>query len=474
MDRVSATCCFGRTAPAARSLQFSQSQSYGFASGITFDRNIPHHHVTIVLVAYSPQTIETQVENLLEWVHLAKLFRRITGQTSSAKLTRVAKDIITSMVTPLTPQVAPCPKCGKAIDPSDTYCRYCGFALLPQAQAALVDTYITTKIDQTLAVRLASEESLVRGIGDKVEDVVMRRLKYYLILISLGGAFVGWLGWHSFSDITDSAKRRLDPIVTDAVNKAQKVKEDIQATSQTVEQTKTEADGTKKKIDDLSTEVDKQRSRVDSESGEAGRKLAGLQQTVNKANEVADDLAKLDGQARNLETRYTALSQRVNSQAVAQAYPNIDVEPYVMLGGRTISKKDKKSGEIWVQVEVSYEAQAKNIISGHKLEQLVVDLQAAGITPQLGNPHLAGRVNWGSERMTTGDIYASSVIYTDPSKKAIADKLVPIVSRYVTLHQPQPEFVPLPTSSPMRPGSWALYWELGGFDAQVFISAAVD
>jgi hypothetical protein len=369
----------------------------------------------------------------------------------------------------VTPPSATCPKRTGAVDPQDPFCRYCGFAILPRPQAALADAYITAKIDQLLTARLASDESLVRGIGDKAEDVVMRRLKYYIILILSGGALLGWLGWHSFSDVTESARRRLDPIVTDAVNKAAQVQRDIQATGQMVERTKTEADGTEKKIDGLSTEVDNQRARVESESGEAARKLAGLQQSMEKADKVANDLAGLDARTHNLETRYTTLSQRVNNQAVAENYPNIDAEPHVVLGSTPISKKDKKPGAIWVQIQVSNFGLQKHIIPGDQPAKLIDDLQAAGITPLLGMPQIWGRVNWGTDRMVLGEnaSYFSSVIYTDPTKKAIADKLVTIVSKYVTLHQPQPEFARLPPPSTSVVDNFRMIWDLSGIDAQI-------
>ena len=35
----------------------------------------------------------------------------------------------------------------------------------------------------------------------------------------------------------------------------------------------------------------------------------------------------------------------VNSQAIANAYPNIDTEPYAVLGSQRIDKSQKKRGE---------------------------------------------------------------------------------------------------------------------------------
>jgi hypothetical protein len=192
------------------------------------------------------------------------------------------------MATQAAPPSAVCPNCGKVVDPSDPFCRHCGLALLPRSQAALVDTYVTTKVDQVLADRLASEDSLVRAIGDKAEDVVMRRFRNYGILLGLGIAAIGWLGWHSFSDITASAKLRLDPIVADAESRAKQVQKEIQATGTTVEEMKAEAQKTKKSTDDLSTEVDQQRGRVNTQTIELGKNIEDLQRDTDNARNTLE------------------------------------------------------------------------------------------------------------------------------------------------------------------------------------------
>jgi hypothetical protein len=377
-------------------------------------------------------------------------------------------NIITNMATLVAPPSAVCPNCGKAVDPSDPFCRHCGFALLPRTQAALVDAHIATKIDQVLADRLASEDSLVRAIGDKAEDVVMRRLKNYGILLGLGIAAIGWLGWHSFSDITASAKLRLDPIVADAERRATQVQKEIKATGTTVEEMKAEAQKTKKSTDDLSTEVDQQRGRVNTQTGELGKKIADLQRDTDNARDTLEKFR------HRMDPSFTEIPRLQTDRDIATAFPNLDIEPSLTVGNLTFDKSLKKPGEIFVDVNISYSAMAKGVISTDKLKQLIAKLKMAGITPALGTPMLNGRANMGRERMDLvwSNVHPSVVLYIDPAKKALAEKLVGIASEFVTFPNPQTQLVNLPPpSTSTQEGLVSMIWAKSGFDAQIYISA---
>jgi hypothetical protein len=360
------------------------------------------------------------------------------------------RNIISNMATQAAPPSAVCPNCGKVVDPSDPFCRHCGLALLPRSQAALVDTYVTTKVDQVLADRLASEDSLVRAIGDKAEDVVMRRFRNYGILLGLGIAAIGWLGWHSFSDITASAKLRLDPIVADAESRA------------------AEAQKTKKSTDDLSTEVDQQRGRVNTQTGELGKKIEDLQRDTDNAR---NNLEKF---RHRMDPSFSQIPRLQNDRDIAIAFPNLDIEPSLNVGNVAFDKSLKKPGEIFVDVNISYSAMAKGVIPTEKLKQLIAKLKTAGITPTLGMPMLSGRANMGKDCMDLvwSNVHPSVVLYIDPANKALADKLVEIASEFVTFPNPQTQLVHLPApSTSSNDGLVAMIWAKSGFDAQIFISA---
>jgi hypothetical protein len=84
-----------------------------------------------------------------------------------------------------------------------------------------------------------------------------------------------------------------------------------------------------------------------------------------------------------------------------------------------------------------------------------------------------GRANLGKASMDLvfSNVHPSVVLYVEPTKKALAEKLVVIASEFVTFPAPQTQLVQLPApSTSSNEGLVAMMWAKSGFDAQIFIS----
>ena len=286
-------------------------------------------------------------------------------------------------------------------------------------------------------------------------------------MLALAGV-VAWFGYSSFKDITDSAKRRLEPIISSAEDRARQAQKDIKVTSDEVLTTKGQ-------IDTLSKEAARQKNRLDSQSGEAATKLAALQRAADKADALAKGYeGKLDASIHRLDAQSARVERAVNNEAIANAYPTIDTEPYAALGNRKIDKSQKKPGEMWVQVNLTGFAIRHEVLSGNKLNQLLTEMADAGYIAFLGTPVLAGRASAGFDQLGTGSPFDCAVVYFDPSFKAKADKLAQIVGNYVKLNPPGAQFSKFPQKLDYNQNFAKIFLDKSGFDAQVYISAPIE
>lgn len=359
-----------------------------------------------------------------------------------------------------------CPDCGGALLGAAPFCPHCGSPVLSKSQRAQVDAYVQNRIARELNSRLTDEKTLVRELGDKVEDLVWKRIWRFVSLVTLLVGVVAWLGYSSFKDITDSAKRRLEPIISDAESRAKRAQQEIKSTSDEVQ-------STKRQIDALSEEAGNQKSRLDSQSGEAARKLTALQRASDKADALAKGHeAKVDASIHRLDAQATKVERAVNNQAIAMAYPTIDTEPYAVVGSQRIDKSQKKSGEVWVQVHLTGLAINQHLLSADKLNQLLNEMANAGSTPFLCVPIVQGRVSGAFEAFDASNPYESSVVtYFDASAKLQADNLAKIASKYVTLKPASAQLVTFPQKLDYNRNIIKTFLDKSGIDAQLFISA---
>ncbi|MGB8029001.1 MAG: hypothetical protein WCF30_04975 [Terracidiphilus sp.] len=342
--------------------------------------------------------------------------------------------------------------------------------MLSKLQRAQVDAYVESRVAKELTSRLTSQDVLVRELGDKVEDLVWKRIwRYGGLVLALAGV-IAWFGYSSFKDITGSARIRLEPIVSDAENRAKQAQSEIKTTSEEVRTTKSQ-------IDALSQEASRQKARLDSQSGEAAAKLAELQRAADKADTIAKGYeAKLDSSIHRLDAQSARVDRAVNSEAINRVYPTIDTEPYATINSTNlrIDKNQKRAGEFWVIVHLTGHAISRQVLTGDKLNQLLSEMNSAGYTSFLGMPILAGRTSRGFEQMGDGSPFVSAVFYFDPSAEIKAEKLAQLVGKYVTLAQPNAQLVTFPQSPSPEQAIVKTYLDKSGIDAQVYISAPME
>jgi F0F1-type ATP synthase membrane subunit b/b' len=283
--------------------------------------------------------------------------------------------------------------------------------------------------------------------------------------LALAGV-ITWFGYSSFKDITDSAKRRLEPIISDAEKRTAEAQKQIKNTADEVKITKAQ-------IDSLSDKAARQKTRLDSQSGEASQKLAELQKAANNADTLAKGYEdKLNASIHRLDVQSARVERAVDNQAIATNYPTIDTEPYAVIGNKTLDKKQKKPGDAWVQIHLTAFALNHQIISGAKLNDLLAALGQRGFTPFLCTPQVNGRVSGAFEQFGSTNYYQSAVVYFDPSFKTKADLLAKIVGKYIPIASSDAQLVTLPEKPTYSESIIETFLAKSGIDAQIFISAS--
>jgi len=349
--------------------------------------------------------------------------------------------MICGMSAPNLPPANTCLECQQPLHGNAPFCPYCGAAVLSKSQREQVDGYARARVAKELEDRLADENKLVPALGDKVEEIVWKRILRYSALLAALLGVLAWFGYSSFKDITGSAKSRLEPIIADAERRAKDTQNQISTTAG-------EVTATQHEIDDLSKEADAQKRRLDSQSGEAAKKLDSLQKSADRADKLASDYeAKMDASIHRLDIQAARVERAVDNQAIARAYPSIDAESIAMLGQQLIDKKQKKSGEVWVHIQVSPWAIERHLISGEHLKNLASDLTQAGFIPLVGTTLLQGPVSIGLGQLGNQPAYDSCVLYYDPALKSKAEQVSKILSNYIKQLPPEPTFERFHTNS---------------------------
>ena len=226
-----------------------------------------------------------------------------------------------------------CLACSNPLVDGAEYCPFCGTRAIPPSTTSAIDSYIQNRVNQELSARLKDENSLVREIGDKAEDVVWRRLKHYGVLA--GVIFTCILGFIAFAGIrtVDDISKRLEPIVAAAEKRAQ-------AAKQTIDEAAPKVDAVKASLDKLSHDVDTQTKRVAEGGGDTAQKLQNLNSAINDAQKRVGEYQarsvefsnRLDAMAKSLDQqsgRVTQISKQVENVSIRKAYPFLGQEKYV-------------------------------------------------------------------------------------------------------------------------------------------------
>ena len=75
-----------------------------------------------------------------------------------------------------------CVVCSKALVEGGDYCPFCGAEAVSASSVSAIDAYVRKKVDLELSGRLKDQNSVVREIGDKAEEILWSRLKRYSLI----------------------------------------------------------------------------------------------------------------------------------------------------------------------------------------------------------------------------------------------------------------------------------------------------
>jgi hypothetical protein len=362
-----------------------------------------------------------------------------------------------------------CVVCSKPLVNGGEFCPFCGTKVVPSSTTSAIDSYIQNKVNLELANRLKDQNSLVRELSDKAEDVVWKRLTRYgvlagtLVTCILGGiTFVG-------VNTLDGVSKRVEPVVAAAEQRAK-------AARQTIEETATRVDSVKGSLDKLSLDVDTQTKRVAEKSGEISQKLQGFDAAITDAQKRgeeyqarSEDLSRrLDVMAKNLDqqaNRVTQVSKQVDNVSIAQAYPTLGKERFVTFNSSPWKGvKDKSPNEKWVHIYI--QPQGVGDYSTSQVEGLLAELKRSNYTPFLGGtfgiggPYSSG---WGS----FGSSNETAVFYFKKTSEQMATAVCAIVGKALSITAPKPQFVDpaaLVDNADLR-----LVIEQSGLDVQIYL-----
>ena len=362
-----------------------------------------------------------------------------------------------------------CIVCSKLLVDGGEFCPFCGTKIVPSSTTSAIDSYIQNKVNLELSNRLKDQNSLVRELSDKAEDVVWKRLTRYGVLAGMLVTCI--LGGITFVGINtlDGVSKRIEPAVAAAEQRAT-------AAKQAIEETATKVDAVRSSLDKLSVDVDTQTKRVAEKSGEISQKLQGFDAEIidaQKRGETyqarSEDLSRrLDMIAKNLDqqtTRVTQISKQVDNVSIGQAYPTLGKEKFVTFNGSPWKGvKDKPSNEKWVHIYI--QPQGIGDYSNNQIEGLLAELKRSSYTPFLGGtfgiggPYSSG---WGS----FGSSNETSVFYFKKASEQMATAVCTIVARTLSITTPKPQFVDpaaLVDNADLR-----LVIEQSGLDVQIYL-----
>lgn len=174
--------------------------------------------------------------------------------------------------------------------------------------------------------------------------------------------------------------------------------------------------------------------------------------------------------ARRYDTSLTQVSRAVVHTSMAAAFPGLDDKRFFSIGPVRSDVTDKKPGESWVNVYLTGNAISAHVIGQKALDDMGVELTAAGMTVLPGIISFGGAGGGLIERAGPGSFEESSVIYCRQSFKASAVKINGVVSKYLKLGVGSPQLVESGEGRPMR-GGVDFIRNNGKLDAQVFVSA---
>ncbi len=326
-----------------------------------------------------------------------------------------------------------CVACSAPLVEGGKFCPNCGTRVVPASMTSAIDAYIQNKVNQELSSRLKDQDSLVREIGDKAEDVVWRRLKQYGVII--GGssviilALIAFVGIKKLGDVQEGVQQavtaRLEPVVSAAEQRAQ-------AAQRTIDTTATRIDAVNASLDRLSHDVDAQTQRVAEKGNEISQKLENLDATANSMSE------KLSAAEKALESRVEQISKQADIVSINQAYPTLGQPRFVTYEGRPWKGAAAKGpNEKWINIYV--DPLSMGNFSKDQFQQLIGELKSAGYTSLPGMFGVGGPTTAGLGAL--GDSYGTALFYFKRDAQHMAQEASDIISRVLSIKSLKPTFV---------------------------------
>ncbi len=349
-----------------------------------------------------------------------------------------------------------CALCSKPLVGGGEFCAFCGAKTVPSSTTSAIDTYIQNKVKLELSDRLKDQNTLVREIGDKAEDVVWKRLQRYSVifgsLLACILAFIAFVGIKSIDDVSTSAKKQIEPVVKEAEQRAQGAK-------QTIAEAATKVNSVKASVDQLSRDVDAQTKRVADKGGEISQKLGTLDVAASDAQKA------LENRLKGLDVRVQEVSKQVDNLSVRQVYPTLGQQKFVTFqSGRWKGQAGKEPKDKWVNIVI--DPMVVGDFSQAQVEQLVTELKKAGYTPLLGSFGVGGP--YASGFGSLGNINETSTLYFKKASEQMASEVSSIASKTLSLKGLKPVFVDVSTTFPLNdPRRFVV--ENSGLDVQLVL-----
>lgn len=345
---------------------------------------------------------------------------------------------IAGMGTPATNPlgVNTCAKCGATLVPNQPFCSTCGTLNGAPPSLAAMQTYVDAQIASQLAAKLKDQASVVRELADDAEDVVWKRFKRYSIisgffLVVIFG-LVTFIGFKTYADLKASVVEQVKPAV-------KALQDNVNALNATVDDlNKKRIPAVTQSLNVVEGEAQAQKKRVSDADGKIAKSMASLNAAEQKANadsaafskSAQDNQRKLDQLTQRSTEQINQVTASASKTAIAQAYGFMAEDPAMTVGGQTISKKNKKPGEKWVNLVVSLDAIQRQTYTTAQLEKVESALLGAGYRVFIGVSSVGGHFGYGFYRLSYPDGDSDSeIIYFDKEKKTEAEQLQVLVNR---------------------------------------------
>lgn len=377
-----------------------------------------------------------------------------------------------------------CPRCRDALIDNKMFCPNCGLALVALPERVAIDSYVEARVQQVLSARVVDQNSLIREVGDKAEDVVWTRIRRYTWAAGVTLFLLGLYGFSSIHEakttIVNEARSRLDPVIEDTEKRVKVAQLQIGDTDKKI-------NAVQKQLDDTSRLADEQSRRIAARGGEIRGKLEDVQKEADGAQSLSSGYEKratgfenqlsqmrkhAEEQSRRLEdtqktfdTKIAQVTKQIDNVSIQQAYPTLGQKLYVTFNGGPWKGTDaKKPTDKWVNINIDPLAVGENRISKEQLKSLADALEKAGYTPYFGFFGVAGPVSTGFGSLGRD---TSGVVYFDARRQNDASELLKMAIETLHISGMNTQYVdPKSVTGSMQ----RLVVETSGIDFQIIIA----